>query len=151
MPVALSVKTVKDGSYTFSLAEEWTRNSNDISHLYLYDSKADTYTDLLNDTYTVSLASGKHNNRFSLLTERHALPTNTDFLAEDGFSVSRSADGLSISGLDGEAYVRVFNTTGSCVFSAVTDGDVRISLSRGVYVVQVTKDNRTYTFKTAAE
>ena len=148
-PVALAVKTVKDGSYTFSLAEEWTRNSTAISHLYLYDSQADTYTDLLNDTYTVSLASGKHNNRFSLITERYAMPTDVEYLAEDGIKVSRSAEGLSVTGLDGEAYVSVFNTTGACVFSEVTNGDVRISLPRGVYIVQVTKNSRTYTFKIA--
>ena len=148
-PVALAVKTVKDGNYTFSLAEEWTRNSTAISRLYLYDSQADTYTDLLNDTYTVSLASGKHNNRFSLITERHAMPTDVEYLAEDGIKVSRSAERLSVTGLDGEAYVSVFNTTGACVFSEVTNGDVRISLPRGVYIVQVTKNSRTYTFKIA--
>ncbi len=64
-PVDLAVKIIKDGSYTFSLAEEWTRRRTAVSHLYLYDKEADTYTDLLNDTYTVTLASGKHNNRFS--------------------------------------------------------------------------------------
>ena len=147
-PVDLAVKIIKDGSYTFSLAEEWTRRRTAVSHLYLYDKETDTYTDLLNDTYTVTLASGKHNNRFSLITERNTLPTGTDILSEDGITVSRSADGLSISGLGGDAYVTVYSMTGTCLYSAKATGDIYVPLGHGIYIVRVIKDNQTAIYKT---
>ncbi len=147
-PVDLAVKIIKDGSYTFSLAEEWTRRRTAVSHLYLYDKETDTYTDLLNDTYTVTLASGKHNNRFSLITERNTLPTGTDILSEDGVTINRSADGLSISGLGGDAYVTVYSMTGTCLYSAKATGDIYVPLGHGIYIVRVIKDNQTAVFKT---
>ncbi len=147
-PVDLAVKIIKDGSYTFSLAEEWTRRRTAVSHLYLYDKETDTYTDLLNDTYTVTLASGKHNNRFSLITGRNTLPTGTDILSEDGITVSRSADGLSISGLGGDAYVTVYSMTGTCLYSAKAIGDIYVPLGHGIYIVRVIKDNQTAIYKT---
>lgn len=147
-PVDLAVKIIKDGSYTFSLAEEWTRRRTAVSHLYLYDKETDTYTDLLNDTYTVTLASGKHNNRFSLITERNTLPTGTDILSEDGITVSRSADGLSISGLGGDAYVTVYSMTGTCLYSAKATDDIYVPLEHGIYIVRVIKDNQTAIYKT---
>ena len=147
-PVDLAVKIIKDGSYTFSLAEEWTRRRTAVSHLYLYDKETDTYTDLLNDTYTITLTSGKHNNRFSLITERNTLPTGTDILSNDGVTINRSADGLSISGLGGDAYVTVYSMTGTCLYSAKATADIYVPLEHGIYIVRVIKDNQTAIYKT---
>ena len=146
-PIALMVKTNKPGTYTFRLADEWTKNYSDVEHLYLYDSETQTYTDLLNFTYDVDLLAKTYQNRFYLSAEGKFLPTGMDIINEEGISVISGNGRIYIYGLRPDAHVRVFTMMGTCVYNEDVDSTATLPLETGVYILCIEMGDKTYTWK----
>lgn len=141
--IPVTIQTTAKGTYTFALSNKWSKNIENIEHLYLYDAQTQTYTDIKNDNYSFQAANaGVINNRFFVSATGAKSPTILDntracmILPGDGV--------ISLRGLDNQANVSIYNGAGARVFGAkVNVNTIDIPLSQGVYVVNVENNGKT--------
>jgi len=144
-PIALTIKATKAGAYTFALAEEWTKNISELSHLYLFDREENTYTDLLNSSYEVGLTAETHSGRFYLSAEGKTTPTDCEEMLQKGIVISSSNGRIHMDGMEGTARVKVFTLSGLCIFNETVTETCEVKAQAGVYVVEVEQDGERMT------
>lgn len=141
--IPVTIQTTAKGTYTFVLSDKWSKNVENIEHLYLYDAQTQTYTDIKSSDYSFQAANaGVISNRFFVSATGAKSPTILDntracmILPGDGV--------ISLRGLDNQANVSIYNGAGTRVYGAkVNVNTIDIPLSQGVYVVNVENNGKT--------
>ncbi len=86
--------------------------------------------------------------RFTVLSQ--PIVTGADKVATPAYKVVTTAENCVISGLQGDALVRIFKPNGLNVVTVRTpDSELEVALEQGVYVVVITEDGHEYTTKIA--
>jgi len=143
----LSVKTGQEGEVNFTLDN--TENFDANQEIYIYDAVTDTYNDIRNEAYRVTLPVGTINDRFSLRFENPALLGTNQVAAANDMAVLFSNSDNMLSVINKKAGVEVisvdlYNVLGQSIQKwDVQDQDndkIQIhvnNVSTGTYIVKV--------------
>ncbi len=128
--IPLSVKAVKEADYTFSLTDDLGECN---TSLYLYDAAADVLTDLTRMSYCCYLGAGRYDDRFFVSAVPPRTPT----------AIEQTTTGTMVQAAEGEIRIRaavkmlvsIYDVSGKCLYSDEIDGDRRLPVDKGVYIV----------------
>jgi hypothetical protein len=144
----LSVKTGQEGEVNFTLDNtENFRCAN--QEIYIYDAVTDTYNDIRNEAYRVTLPVGTINDRFSLRFENPALLGTNQVAAANDMAVLFSNSDNMLSIINKKAGVEVisvdlYNVLGQSIqkWDVQDQNNDKIQIhvnnvSTGTYIVKV--------------
>lgn len=136
---------------TFSVSvEQLTHLEEDAINVYVYDSYENTYTDIKNGDFDISLGEGVHENRFEItFTNEDTLDTEEVLISDFIVFQNQNNSQLTIknpNSLDIKS-VNLYDVAGKLVFKALDLVNQEVyrfstkSLSDGVYITSITLDN----------
>ncbi len=131
--VYVGLTAVKNGTYTFSMP----RVTEGVTPM-LYDLETGAIVNLALDDYTVDLNAGTYETRFSLRLNKPSVTTDSEQLTANGaFGITIVDNALLISGITGEADIRLYDALGRELYHT-TDANTAIPVFQtGVYLVSV--------------
>ncbi|MCY1483638.1 hypothetical protein D9M68_172190 [compost metagenome] len=152
--IPLGVKAANNASIKFYVPE--VTNFDPAQMIYLYDGADDSYHDIKNGSYEVTLPTGIYNNRFQITFVNTALGVgetikNNFGITQDNASQTFTVQNPNLANLKS---VVLFDITGKSIFKKDNLGTSEkysfstSGLSKGVYIVDiVTSDNQKFSQK----
>ena len=152
--IALTVKVTATASFKFSIPE--VVNFNNSQKIYMYDALDDSYHDIKNGTYQVTVAPGVYNDRFKITFKETTLGIG-DYTAKKFFIIQDNSTSKlraeNPANLNLKSF-RLYDVLGKTVLSKKdlgTNQNYTFStsgLSSGVYITEfLTIDNEKFTEK----
>ena len=152
--IALTVKVTATASFKFSIPE--VVNFDNIQKIYIHDALDDSYHDIKNGTYLVTVAPGVYNDRFKITFKETTLGVG-DYTAKKFFIIQDNTNSKlrveNPNNLNLKSF-RLYDVLGKTVLSKKdlgTDQNYTFStsgLSSGVYITEfLTIDNERFTEK----
>ncbi len=131
--IAVGLVADKAGDYTFSLP----RVTEGVTPV-LYDLETGAIVNLALEDYTVALEAGTYETRFTVRLRKPSATTDCEQLTANGaFSITQVGNELLISGIAGEADIRLYDALGRELYHT-TDANTAIPVFQtGVYLVSV--------------
>lgn len=148
--IALGIKSTDNANFKFNVSQ--VLNFDESQSVFLYDAENDSYHDIKNSTYEVSLPTGIYNERFEITFKDQSLSTNSNSI-QSGVVVfqNNSTQMLTISNpnLTEIKSVVVYDLSGKKIFSELELPVQERHListggwSDGVYLAEIfSNDNR---------
>ena len=151
-PISLGMYAAQAGNYTFSL--DLRSDLSKVQEVWLYDATQDTYTNLLQDSYTFQTAKTESAGRF-FLSVKMAPKVSTDINnVTDGTIWATTQDHtIIVNGLLSNAQLWIYDATGKLLHSDQTQyfqHSYSVPIS-GTYFVRVQNTMQTQTIKVVVE
>lgn len=152
--IPLGVKAANNASIKFYVPEVTSFDPTQM--IYLYDAADDSYHDIKNGSYEVTLPTGIYNNRFQITFVTTALGVGETIKSSFGITQDNTSQTFTIQNpnLADIKSVVLFDITGKNIFRKDNLGTSEIysfstsGLSKGVYIVDlVTSDNQKFSQK----
>ena len=151
-PVSLGMYAAQAGNYTFSL--DLRSDLSKVQEVWLYDATQDTYTNLLQDSYTFQTAKTESAGRFFLSVKMAPkVSTNIDNIADGTIWATTQDHTIFVNGLLSNAQLWIYDATGKLLHTDQTQyyqHTYQIPVS-GTYFVRVQNTMQTQTIKVVVE
>lgn len=144
--IALAYQVPKAGNYTWQIDK--TFDLSRVQSVILYDIQTQTSVDLLQEKYSFTTAQSEHvTNRFllSIALQQSATPTDIKPNLEGDVQLIATQNGLSITNVRHATHIDIYDPSGRKVIEETLQTDGIITLSQGLYIVQVTSQTKCYT------
>ena len=151
-PISLGMYAAQAGNYTFSL--DLRSDLSKVQEVWLYDATQDTYTNLMQDSYTFNTAKTESAGRF-FLSVKMAPKVSTDINnVTDGTIWATTQDHtIFVNGLLSNAQLWIYDATGKLLHTDQTQyyqHTYQVPVS-GTYFVRVQNTMQTQTIKVVVE
>ena len=151
-PVSLGMYAAQAGNYTFSL--DLRSDLSKVQEVWLYDATQDTYTNLLQDSYTFQTAKTESAGRFFLSVKMAPkVSTNIDNIADGTIWATTQDHTIFVNGLLSNAQLWIYDATGKLLHTDQTQyfqHSYSVPIS-GTYFVRVQNTMQTQTIKVVVE
>lgn len=151
-PISLGMYAAKAGDYTFSL--DLRSDLSKVQEVWLYDATQDTYTNLLQDSYTFQTAKTESAGRFFLSVKMAPkVSTNLDNLTDGTIWATTQDHTILVNGLLSNAQLWIYDATGKLLHTDQTQyyqHSYSVPIS-GTYFVRVQNTMQTQTIKVVVE
>ena len=151
-PVSLGMYAAQAGNYTFSL--DLRSDLSKVQEVWLYDATQDTYTNLLQDSYSFQTAKTESAGRFFLSVKMAPkVSTNIDNIADGTIWATTQDHTIFVNGLLSNAQLWLYDATGKLLHTDQTQY-YQHSYSvpqAGTYFVRVQNTMQTQTIKVVVE
>ena len=151
-PISLGMFAAKAGNYTFSL--DLRSDLSKVQEVWLYDATQDTYTNLLQDSYTFQTAKTESAGRFFLSVKMAPkVSTNLDNLTDGTIWATTQDHTILVNGLLSNAQLWIYDATGKLLHTDQTQyyqHSYSVPVS-GTYFVRVQNTMQTQTIKVVVE
>ena len=151
-PISLGMYAAQAGNYTFSL--DLRSDLSKVQEVWLYDATQDTYTNLLQDSYTFNTAKTESAGRFFLSVKMAPkVSTNIDNIADGTIWATTQDHTIIVNGLLSNAQLWIYDATGQLLHSDQTQyfqHSYSVPIS-GTYFVRVQNTMQTQTIKVVVE
>lgn len=151
--IPLGIKA--NNASTFKFDSTITSNLNESQVIYLYDAFDNSYHDIKNGYYEVSLSAGVYNNRFEITFDNQLLSNNTSLSAEFTILQNHSTNTVEIlnpNGLDIKS-IKLYDLSGKKVLEKHRIGTQTtyqmetLGFSNGTYLIEINSTNNLKTIK----
>ena len=147
-PVSLGMYAAQAGNYTFSL--DLRSDLSKVQEVWLYDATQNTYTNLLQDSYTFQTAKTESAGRFFLSVKMAPkVSTNIDNIADGTIWATTQDHAIFVNGLLSNAQLWIYDATGKLLHTDQTQyyqHSYSVPIS-GTYFVRVQNTMQTQTIK----
>ena len=136
--IALGVRTMQQGAYTFALPE--TLPFEEFGHVWLMDKEARQVTDLMTGSYTASIEGDGYNEQRFVLRIGGMMPDldGCSSSSANSYLISVRGTTVTVANLQGGEHIYVYTPVGALVSHTVAEQEQhQMSLPQGVYVVKV--------------
>lgn len=136
--IALGVRTMQQGAYTFALPE--TLPFEEFGHVWLMDKEARQVTDLMTGSYTASIEGEGYNEQRFVLRIGGLMPDldGCSSSSANSYLISVRGTTVTVANLQGGEHIYVYTPVGALVSHTVAEQEQhQMSLPQGVYVVKV--------------
>ena len=136
--IALGVRTMQQGAYTFALPE--TLPFEEFGHVWLMDKEAKQVIDLMTDSYTASIEGEGYNEQRFVLRIGGLMPDldGNSSSSANSYLISVRGTTVTVANLQGGEHIYVYTPVGALVSHTVASQEQhQMSLPQGVYVVKV--------------
>lgn len=151
-PISLGMFAAKAGNYTFSL--DLRSDLSKVQEVWLYDATQDTYTNLLQDSYTFQTAKTESAGRFFLSVKMAPkVSTDIDNITNGSIWATTQDHTIIVNGLLSNAQLWIYDATGKLLHTDQTQY-YQHSYSvpvNGTYFVRVQNTMQTQTIKVVVE
>ena len=151
-PISLGMYAAQAGNYTFSL--DLRSDLSKVQEVWLYDATQDTYTNLLQDSYTFQTAKTESAGRFFLSVKMAPkVSTNIDNIADGTIWATTQDHTIFVNGLLSNAQLWIYDATGKLLHTDQTQyyqHSYSVPIS-GTYFVRVQNTMQTQTIKVVVE
>ena len=151
-PISLGMYAAQAGNYTFSL--DLRSDLSKVQEVWLYDATQDTYTNLLQDSYTFQTAKTESAGRFFLSVKMAPkVSTNIDNIADGTIWATTQDKNIIVNGLLSNAQLWIYDATGKLLHTDQTQyyqHSYSVPIS-GTYFVRVQNTMQTQTIKVVVE
>lgn len=151
-PISLGMFAAKAGNYTFSL--DLRSDLSKVQEVWLYDATQDTYTNLLQDSYTFYTAKTESAGRFFLSVKMAPkVSTDIDNVTDGTIWATTQDHTIFVNGLLSDAQLWIYDATGKLLHTDQTQyyqHSYSIPIS-GTYFVRVQNTMQTQTIKVVVE
>ena len=151
-PISLGMYAAQAGNYTFSL--DLRSDLSKVQEVWLYDATQDTYTNLLQDSYTFQTAKTESAGRFFLSVKMAPkVSTDIDNITNGSIWATTQDHSIIINGLLSNAQLWIYDATGKLLHSDQTQyyqHSYSVPVS-GTYFVRVQNTMQTQTIKVVVE
>ena len=136
--IALGVRTMQRGAYTFALPA--TLPFDAFGHVWLMDKEARQVTDLMTGSYTASIEGDGYNEQRFVLRIGGMMPDldGCSSSSANSYLISVRGTTVTVANLQGGEHIYVYTPVGALVSHTVAEQEQhQMSLPQGVYVVKV--------------
>ena len=136
--IALGVRTMQQGAYTFALPE--TLPFEEFGHVWLMDKEAKQVIDLMTGSYTASIEGDGYNEQRFVLRIGGMMPDldGCSSSSANSYLISVRGTTVTVANLQGGEHIYVYTPVGALVSHTVAEQEQhQMSLPQGVYVVKV--------------
>ena len=136
--IALGVRTMQRGAYTFALPA--TLPFEEFGHVWLMDKEARQVTDLMTGSYTASIEGDGYNEQRFVLRIGGMMPDldGCSSSSANSYLISVRGTTVTVGNLQGGEHIYVYTPVGALVSHTVASQEQhQITLPQGVYVVKV--------------
>ena len=151
-PVALGLYAAQAGNYTFSLNQRAELYA--VAEVWLHDANNNTYTNLMQEDYTTSIAKTDGAGRFSLSVKMmQKLPTDIENTKQGNIWATTQNDHIIVNGLAKDMQLWIYDATGKLLHAdRTTNYQHSYSASQtGTYFIRVQNTTNTQTIKVVVE
>ena len=151
-PISLGMYAAQAGNYTFSL--DLRSDLSKVQEVWLYDATQDTYTNLLQDSYTFQTAKTESAGRFFLSVKMAPkVSTNIDNIADGTIWATTQDHTIIVNGLLSNAQLWIYDATGKLLHTDQTQyyQHTYSVPQAGTYFVRVQNTMQTQTIKVVVE
>ncbi|MGB0896740.1 MAG: T9SS sorting signal type C domain-containing protein, partial [Flavobacteriaceae bacterium] len=145
---------VRNNASTFSVTVHNLLDVSDNVDIYMFDKVNDTYTDIKNGVFDVTLDAGTHNDRFEVVFKDASQEQEELDITEEevvsSFNVYQNNTNSELTIKNPKAYiiksVMMFDVTGKVIYNKTNLGNNELytfptsALSNGMYLTKVTTD-----------
>ena len=151
-PVALGLYAAQAGNYTFSLNQRAELYA--VAEVWLHDANNNTYTNLMQEDYTTSIAKTDGAGRFSLSVKMmQKLPTDIENTKQGNIWATTQNNHIIVNGLAKDMQLWIYDATGKLLHAdRTTNYQHSYSASQtGTYFIRVQNTTNTQTIKVVVE
>ena len=151
-PISLGMYAAQAGNYTFSL--DLRSDLSKVQEVWLYDATQDTYTNLMQDSYTFQTAKTESAGRFFLSVKMAPkVSTDIDNITNGSIWATTQDHTIIVNGLLSNAQLWIYDATGKLLHTDQTQyyqHSYSVPIS-GTYFVRVQNTMQTQTIKVVVE
>jgi len=140
---------------TYSVTINSLKNVSPNVEVFIYDKEADTYTDIRNGTFEISLPQGEYDNRFEVVFKDASKDTNEELLITESevtnsFDVFQNNTNNQLTIKNPKSYIvnsfTMYDVTGKLIYNKHNLGNETEytfptnTLSTGTYIIKVVTD-----------
>ena len=153
----LGLKASNDNTL-FSIKINTLNNIPSHVNVYIFDNENNTYTDVVNNSFDITLPKGTHNNRFEVTFSKNNTTLDVDTDIFESFTVFQNNNISELKILNPKSlelsHIQLFDVSGKEIFyNKIASNETSYaystkSLSDGVYIAKIAlKNNQTFSKK----